>query len=149
MVLVRVVVSAGATIAMVVPGAAAAGLLVARGVDVGRVAVAFPIAICAGALIYSALFVALSLSTRRALVVGLVYVVLWEGIIAGHFGGTRLLSVNQFVLSLADRLSTTHPNAFDAGLAPGAALLMAVLMTVGATAEAVRRLVRFEVGEAA
>jgi ABC-2 type transport system permease protein len=133
----------------VVPGATAAGLLAAGGVDAGRAALAFPIAICAGALVYSALFVALSLATRRALVAGLIYVVLWEGIIASRFAGTRLLSVNQLTLALADRLSTTHPTAFDAGLSPTAALVMGVVLTVACTAEAVRRLVRFEVGEAA
>jgi ABC-2 type transport system permease protein len=149
MVLVRIVVSAVATIAFVVPGAVLAGLIAAGGVDAGRAVSAFPIATAGAALVYSALFVALSLSTRRALVVGLIYVVLWEGIIAPRFDGTKLLSVNQFALALADRLTTIHPSAFDATLAPLLALIMASVLTGLATLHAIRRLARFEVGDGA
>lgn len=147
-VLVRVAVAAAATVAMIAPGALATGLLLARDADPGRVVVAFPIATAAGALVYSVLFVALSLSTRRALVAGLCYVVLWEGIVARRFSGTRLLSVREFILTTADRLSTTNPRDFDAALTPGTALVMATVVCLGAAWLAVSRLQRFEVGEA-
>lgn len=148
-VLVRILVAAAATVALIAPGALVTGLMLTRGADPGRVTLAFPVAIALGALVYSALFVALSLSTRRALVAGLVYVVLWEGIVARRFSGTRLLSVREFILTLADRLSTTNPRDFDAALAPGTALVMTLVVAAGAALLAVRRLQRFEVGEAA
>ena len=57
-----------------------------------------------GALEYTAVFLALSLVTSRALVVGLAYVVIWEGAVAGLFEGTRILSVRQHALAIADAL---------------------------------------------
>jgi ABC-2 type transport system permease protein len=76
-------------------------------------------------------------------------VVLWEGVVSSQFAGTRVLSVRQFVLTLADRLSHTHPSVFDALLPPTTALVMAAVVTLAATTVAIRRLERFEVGEAA
>ena len=42
-----------------------------------------------GSLLYCTVFVALSLITARALVFGLAYVLIWEGLLAGLFRGTR------------------------------------------------------------
>ena len=57
---------------------------------------------CVGSLVYSALFVMLSVVTSRALIAGLVYVFIWEGLVNGLFAGTRLLSVRHYTLSVAD-----------------------------------------------
>jgi ABC-2 type transport system permease protein len=105
--------------------------------------------VAAGALLYSALFVALSLVTRRALVAGIGYVVLWEGTIASRAAGTRYLSIRQFVLSFAERMAELPEAAFNAPLTLRGAAVMSVLTVVGATLYAIRRLRRFEVGEAA
>ena len=53
-----------------------------------------------GAAIYSSIAVALSSITGRALIVGLVYVFLWEGGLASLLVGTRLFSVRQYVLAI-------------------------------------------------
>ena len=45
-----------------------------------------------GALAYSALFLALSLVTRRPVLLGLVYVLIWEGLLGNLVSGTRVLS---------------------------------------------------------
>ena len=55
-----------------------------------------------GALEYTAVFLALSLVTSRALIIGLAYVVVWEGVVAGLFAGTRILSIRQHALAVAD-----------------------------------------------
>jgi ABC-2 type transport system permease protein len=88
------------------------------------------------------------LATRRALVAGIGYVVLWEGTIASRAAGTRYLSVRQFVLSLADRWAALPDAVFNAPLSLRGAVVMSVLLCVGATLYAIRRLRRFEVGEA-
>jgi len=113
-----------------------------------RIGAAFAAAVAVGALLYSAVFVALSLVTRRALVAGLVYVVVWEGIIATQAPGARYLSVIQFILTLADSLADLPENVFDANITPTAAAVMSAVFGVGAVLYAIRRLRAFEVGEA-
>lgn len=100
--------------------------------------VAYAVAATAGALEYTAVFVALSLLTSRALVVGLAYVVVWEGVVAGLFAGTRILSVRQHALAIGDALG--GEGAVAAELEPMTATVMVVLVTLAALAIAVRRL---------
>ncbi len=147
-VLTRVLVAAAVTALLTAP-AALLVLPVAGASGRAGVGMAFAAAVAVGALLYSAVFVALSLMTRRALVAGLVYVVVWEGIIADQAPGARYLSVLQFVLTLADSLANLPPKLFDARITPTAAAVMATIFGVGAVLYSIRRLSRFEVGEAA
>jgi ABC-2 type transport system permease protein len=147
-VLTRVVVSGLAAAAVVAPATLAAGLVA----DVGparRLVAAFTLATVAGSLLYCALFVALSLSTRRALVAGLAYVVVWEGALSNAFAGPRTLSVRQYTLSFAEAMARAPELVFSARLGTGTALWMAAAVAVLATLHAVRRLRGFEIGEAA
>lgn len=91
-----------------------------------------------GALEYTAVFLALSLLTSRALVIGLAYVVVWEGVVAGLFAGTRIVSIRQHALALADALA--DEGAASAELALGSALLVGAAVSIGAIVLAVRRL---------
>jgi ABC-2 type transport system permease protein len=110
--------------------------------------VAYAVASVVGALEYTAIFVALSLVTSRALIVGLAYVVVWEGVVAGLFAGTRIFSVRQHILSVAEALA--GEGALAADLEPGVALVMVAAVTVLATILAIRRLERVELrGETA
>lgn len=114
----------------------------------GRVALAFAIAIVIGSLMYSCLFMMLSLVTSRSFIIGLIYVFVWEGIVTGLFTGTRVLSVRYATLGIADSLSGVDSSVFDAGLGGLPALIVAILVTVGATWLAISRLMRFELSEA-
>lgn len=147
-VLVRVVVAGLLTAAVLVPATLASTMIGLRGVDAPGVAAGFTAAVAAGSLLYCALFVALSLSTRRALVAGLAYVVVWEGLLSNTFGGSRALSIRQYTLSIADGLVNMRGNDLSR-LNLNTALVMAVVVTVLATVYAIRRLQRFEIGEAA
>ena len=89
----------------------------------------------------------LSVFTSRALIAGLVYVFIWEGLINGLFAGTRLLSVRHYTLAVADIFVDLPRSVFDAklGSVPAVGLMIAV---VGASVwYGVRRLQRFEIGE--
>jgi ABC-2 type transport system permease protein len=108
---------------------------------------AFAVALAAGALAYCAAFLLLSLLTSRALVVGLVYVLVWEGLVNGFLAGTRLLSIRHYTLAIADGLTDLPRAVFSAPLGMGSGSVMLVLVTVLATWAAVRRLRRFEVGD--
>ena len=91
---------------------------------------------------YTAVFLALSLITSRALVVGLAYVVIWEGVVAALFAGTRIFSVRQHGLAVADAIGREGAVAADLGVV--AALGVAILITLAAFAIGVRRLERVE-----
>ena len=90
--------AAGLTIALMVPTAIAAGLLIAGDQGGFQLTIAAAIAWSIAIVLYCALFLALSIWTSRALIIGLVYTLIWEGVLAGLFEGTRLLSVRQYAL---------------------------------------------------
>lgn len=126
-----------------------AGLIGAAGLANGLV-LGFVAAAAIGSILYSAVFVALSLATGRALVFGLGYVLIWEGVLAGLFPGTRTFSVRQITLALADAIADVPPDVFSAQLELSTAVVMAAIVLVVATVLAIRRLVRIEIaGETA
>lgn len=91
-----------------------------------------------GALGYSAVFLALSLLSRRPVLIGLGYVVLWEGLLGNLLASTQNLSIGQYVRTVADRVAGNdllHPHV---GL--GVAIVMSVVFLVGGTLLAVDRL---------
>ena len=104
--------------------------------------VGYGLAALLGTLEYTAVFLALSLVTSRALVIGLAYVVVWEGVVAGLFAGTRIVSIRQHVLAVADALS--GEGAVPAELAVGTAIIVSASVIVAALALAVRRLALVE-----
>jgi ABC-2 type transport system permease protein len=122
--------------------------LVAGG-DAGLV-IGFTVAAAFGSVVYCALFVFLSLVTGRALVIGLGYVLIWEGVLAGLFAGSRTFSVRQYALSVADAVANAAREVLEAPLPLATALVMAGVVTVVATILAWRRLTRIEIaGETA
>jgi ABC-2 type transport system permease protein len=126
-----------------------AGLVGARGLGDGLV-LGFVAATAIGSILYCAVFMALSLVTGRALVFGLGYVLIWEGLLAGLFAGTRTFSVRQITLAFADLFAGVPPETFDARLDLTTAAIMAVIVLVSATALAIRRLSALEIaGETA
>jgi ABC-2 type transport system permease protein len=147
-VLTRIVAAGLATCAVLVPATLLSGWVGLRGANAPGVVAACTAAVAVGSFLYCALFVALSLSTRRALVAGLAYVVLWEGSLSNTFGGSRALSIRQYTLSFADEMANNADRVFGSQLDSTLAVWMALAVTVLATIYAIRRLRRFEVGEA-
>jgi len=128
-----------------IPEYLAAGI--ARGFG-GRLA----LGLLAGALVasvaYNALFVMLSTLTTRAIAVGLLYLVLWEGLLGNLVGGVRLLSIGQYSVSVANSIAKT--SALNAHLTFATAIIMALAVTVATLAAAARRLSAFSLrGDAA
>jgi ABC-2 type transport system permease protein len=96
-----------------------------------------------GSLAYSALFVMISVVTRRPVLLGLVYVVLWEGLLGNVLSGTQKLSIQQYVQSIVDWLAPT--DVLQGHVAVPVSFVMAGLFTIGATVLAVQRLRTFSV----
>ncbi|MEH0823351.1 MULTISPECIES: ABC transporter permease [unclassified Micromonospora] len=109
--------------------------------DSVRLGLALAAASALGALAYSALFLALSLLTRRPVLLGLVYVLIWEGLLGNFVSGTKVLSVQQWVVAMADRMAPTDLLSTTVSV-PVAAVLTAVV-AVGFTVLAIDRLRSF------
>jgi ABC-2 type transport system permease protein len=133
---VKAVVAWLVVVVVVCPALLIAGI-VARGGD-ADLGLAYAVAAGFGALEYTSVFLALSLVTSRALVVGLAYVVIWEGAVAGLFDGTRVFSVRQHALAIADAIA--DEGALTAALTVETALAVGVIVTAAAVFLAVRRL---------
>jgi len=94
-----------------------------------------------GALAYSALFLLLSLLTRRPVLLGLVYILVWEGLLSRFVTGTRVLSIEQYVIAIADRIAPTGMLVSNVSVA--VSVVMAAIFAVGCTIYAVDRLRSF------
>ncbi|MEJ3743852.1 ABC transporter permease subunit [Actinomycetes bacterium KLBMP 9797] len=111
--------------------------------DSVRLGLGLALASAMGALAYSALFLALSLVTRRPVLLGLVYVLIWEGLLGNLISGTRVLSVQQYVIALADKVAPTP--LLEGRVSLPVALVMSAVFAIGFTALAIDRLRSFSV----
>jgi ABC-2 type transport system permease protein len=143
-VLASVVVAAGLTAVLVVPSIVLTGLLTS-GFTSSSITVTFAFAVAAliGGIAYSSAFLALSTVTSRALVIGLVYTLIWEGVVAGLLEGTRYLSIRQATLGVAAALGGKRPGSEP--LDPTISIVILVVVIVGAFLIGTRQLARFEV----
>ncbi|MCU7730261.1 ABC transporter permease [Actinoplanes sp. KI2] len=103
--------------------------------------VALAVAAAIGAVAYSALFLLLSLLTRRPVLLGLVYILVWEGLLGRFVSGTRVLSIEQYVITIADKMAPTAilPGKVDLWVA----VVMSAIFAVGGTLYAINRLGSF------
>ncbi len=146
----KLAVCAGLTLAMMLVVTVIAGAIAAGGEEDGAaVILGFAVAVAAGSVVYSALFVLLSVYTTRAFISGLLYVFLWEQVVTRIFTGTRILSVRQYTIAVADGVAHVSSSVFDGNLDTWKAVVMMVVVTIAATYFAIRRLERFEIGETA
>jgi ABC-2 type transport system permease protein len=70
------------------------------------VAVGFAVAALLGGSAYCAVFAWLSVLTRHAVVFGLVYLLIWEGLLGGLLDGIRWLSITRWSAEVADRIAS-------------------------------------------
>jgi ABC-2 type transport system permease protein len=96
-----------------------------------------------GAFAYSGVFAALSVVTRRPVLIGLLYVLIWEGTLGNVLSGTRLLSIRQYSIAVADQVDST--GAITGSISLTTALVMAAIFTVAGAVLAIDRLRSFSV----
>ncbi|MEV4705791.1 ABC transporter permease [Actinoplanes sp. NPDC049316] len=114
-----------------------AGLLA----DSAQLGAGLAVAAAVGAVAYSALFLLLSLLTRRPVLLGLVYILVWEGLLGQFVSGTRVLSIQQYVITIADKISPT--GLLESKVSLTVAVVMAVIFALGCALAAVDRLRSF------
>ncbi len=96
-----------------------------------QVAVAYTVAALVASIAYSALFLLLGTVSRHAVVIGLVYALVWETLFGSLISGARTLSVQQWALALAEKVTGDGLVTSEVGLPTAVVLLVAV--TVAAT----------------
>lgn len=111
----------------------------------GRGAIATGLGLLAGAAAYAAIFTWAGLATRHALLIGLVYVFVWEAVLAAYLDGIQFLSIRRYALALIAGLDDERLRSLDLSLGAGAGAVGAGIVIVGFFALAVRKLVRIDV----
>ncbi|MEU0641998.1 ABC transporter permease [Streptomyces umbrinus] len=96
-----------------------------------QIAVAYTVAALVASIAYAAMFLLLGTITRHAVVFGLVYALVWETLFGSLVSGARTLSVQQWSLAVAQKVSGGDLVTSDVGLTTGTMLL--VVVTVAAT----------------
>ncbi len=146
-VVAKLIVAVGMSVALVAPAAFVAGAILEVGGTGLAGAVGAAVSTAIGATVYATVFFALSLLTGRALAIGLIYILVWEGVLAGLLPGVGVFSIRQYTLAISAAIAqpaVANPNLLD----PRTALGLSVAVAATAVLIAVRRLVSFEVGQA-
>ena len=136
-ILAKLLVAAGVSAVVAAVPLFITGVL-ADGVHFG---LALAIASAIGALAYSAVFLLLSLLTRRPVLLGLVYILVWEGLLGNFVSGTKVLSIQQYVITLTDKIAPTDMLTGKVNLT--LAIVMSAIFVVGGTIYAINRLGSF------
>jgi len=140
--LAKILVAAGLAAVLVVPAVVLTGLLLGSRSDTATTVVGFALACLVGGSAYASAFVTLSVFTSRALLLGLGYTLIWEGVLSGLLEGTRFLSIRQATLGLAAAFGVHVPGD---PLAPAVSVVVLGTVLLGAFVLASRRLARFEI----
>jgi ABC-2 type transport system permease protein len=143
----KLVVATSASFAISVPGIVLPWLVLSGpGLTIDMLW-AFFAAAAVGSLIYCSIFLSLGLTTRRSLVVGLVYVILVEGMLARNLPGLRSLSVREFAAVVAASVSPATGTTPASIVSLSTVRVMGAVIVVLATGWAMRKVSRFELAE--
>jgi ABC-2 type transport system permease protein len=139
-VVTKLVVAIGVVAVFGVLPITAAGVLLTG--ELGAVTVAFAVGALVGGVAYSAVFLLLAVITRNAVVLGLIYALIWESLIGGVVPGAQVLSIQQWSLAVVQRVmgNDAEQVGLEAAVGFGAGVVLLAVVTVAATAYAGRRL---------
>jgi ABC-2 type transport system permease protein len=104
-----------------------AGLVLVTGTP--SIGFGFAVASLLGGAAYCAVFALLSVQTRHAVVFGLIYLLIWEGLLGGLLDGIRWLSITRWSAEVVDRIASL--DLVD-DLSLGYALVALAVVVVGA-----------------
>ena len=106
--------------------------------EVGAVAGAFAVGALAAGVAYCALFLMLAVVTRNAVVIGLIYALIWETLVGGLVPGAQALSVQQWSLAVVEQVlgDSAVRLGVESAVGFGTGLVLLVLTALAATAYA-------------
>jgi ABC-2 type transport system permease protein len=103
-----------------------AGLIISGAA--AQIAIGFGVGAVVSSVAYSAVFLLLGIVTRHAVVLGLCYALIWEGLVGGFVPGARTLSIQQWALSVTESITEQGIVTADVQLAVAWALLAVVIV---------------------
>jgi ABC-2 type transport system permease protein len=111
---------------LLVAGAVAEGSL-------GSVTRSLAVGALAASAAYVAVFTLLSVVSRNAVLLGLIYALIWEGVVGGYVPGAKSLSIRQWGLSISESMIGARAGELgvDSPVALGTALVLLVVVTAG------------------
>ena len=112
-VVAKLLVAVGCVLAFAAVPMLVAGLVLVT--DEPGVGVAYAVGSLAGGAAYCALFALLSVMTRHAVVIGLIYLLVWEGLLGGLLDGVRWLSVTRWSAVIIEQVNDTIEISADLG----------------------------------
>ena len=115
--------------------------LVLSGTDDG-LAVGYAVGAAVAGLTYSAVFLLLAVVTRNAVVIGLLYALIWEALVGSFVPGAQVLSIQQWALAITERIvgAGAAPLGVTSSLSFGSAVILLVLVVAVSTSCAGARL---------
>ncbi|ONK12746.1 ABC-type transport system involved in multi-copper enzyme maturation, permease component [Streptomyces sp. MP131-18] len=96
-----------------------------------QIATAFTVAAIVASVAYSAVFLLLGTLSRNAVVLGLIYAMVWEALFGNLVPGARVLSIQQWSLSLAERIAADGADISSDVALPTAMILLVVATVLG------------------
>jgi ABC-2 type transport system permease protein len=108
----------------------------------GSVAVSYAVGAFAAGVAYCAFFLMLSVITKNAVVIGLIYALIWESLVGGLVPGAQDLSIQQWSMSVVKQVfgDGAHRLGIGAAVDFTTGLVLLLVVVLGATWYAGRRL---------
>ena len=124
----KLVVAAGCVLVFAVLPMLVAGLVLLM--DTPELAVGFAVGSLVGGVAYCALFAWLSVMTKHAVVIGLIYLLIWEGLLGGLLDGVRWLSITRWARAITESVADITGLVGQLGT-PYAVIASAVVIVLG------------------
>ena len=91
---------------------------------------------CAAGVAYGAVFLLLGIVTRSAVLIGLLYALVWEAVVGSFVPGAKTLSISQWASSITEAIvgkDTAESLEIDSAVSLGVGVTLLTIVTVGAT----------------
>jgi ABC-2 type transport system permease protein len=138
-IMTKFAVAAALTMVLAAGSELVSGLIATGGAT--KLVMALFVGALAGSVIYNAVFIMISAATTRAIAVGLLYVLVWEGLLGNFVSGARILSIGHYSLGIAAAIAPG--SSLPAGLSLTTAIVMGAIVTVASLGVAIQRLASF------
>ena len=139
-VVTKLAVAIGVVIGFGVLPIAVAGVVLTG--EVGAVTIAFAVGALSAGVAYAAVFLLLAVITRNAVVIGLIYALIWESLVGGVVPGAQTLSIQQWSLAVVKQVlgDSAARLGLDAAVGFSTGVVLLAVVAVAATVYAGRRL---------
>lgn len=106
--------------------------------DQSGIAPGFALGALVGGIAYAAVFLLFGVITRHAVTIGIIYALVWEGLVGSLVPGAQKFSIQQWARTIADQFSSSP--YLTANVTLGFAVPALIIVTIGAVFWAGRRL---------